>query len=41
MLVALAEAFKIPVVAVGVGETADDLRPFEATAFARSLMGLE
>ena len=41
VLVALAEAFKIPVVAVGVGETADDLRPFEATAFARSLMGLE
>ena len=41
VLVALAEAFKIPVVAVGVGETADDLRPFEATAFARSLMGLD
>ena len=41
VLVALAEAFKIPVVAVGVGETAEDLRPFEATAFARSLMGLD
>jgi fused signal recognition particle receptor len=41
VLVALAEAFKIPVVAVGVGETADDLRPFEAKAFARSLMGLD
>jgi len=41
VLVALADAFKIPVVAVGVGETAEDLRPFEAPAFARSLMGLD
>jgi fused signal recognition particle receptor len=41
VLVALADAFRIPVVAVGVGETADDLRPFEAKAFARSLMGLD
>ena len=41
VLVALAEAFKIPVVAVGVGETAVDLRPFEAKTFARSLMGLD
>ncbi len=41
VLVALADAFRIPVVAVGVGESADDLRPFEAKAFARSLMGLD
>ncbi len=41
VLVALADAFKIPVVAIGVGESADDLRPFEAKAFARSLMGLD
>jgi fused signal recognition particle receptor len=40
VLVALAERFKLPVVAIGVGETADDLRPFEAEGFARSLMGL-
>jgi fused signal recognition particle receptor len=40
VLVALAEKFKLPVVAIGVGEGADDLRPFEADAFARSLMGL-
>ena len=26
---------------IGVGEKADDLRPFDATHFARSLMGLE
>ncbi|HEY7689112.1 MAG TPA: signal recognition particle-docking protein FtsY, partial [Dongiaceae bacterium] len=40
VLVALAERFKLPVHAIGVGESADDLRPFEAEAFARSLMGL-
>jgi fused signal recognition particle receptor len=40
VLVALAERFKLPVHAIGVGETADDLRPFEAESFARSLMGL-
>ena len=41
VLVALAEKFGLPVHAVGVGEGADDLRPFEARAFARGLMGLE
>ena len=41
VLVALAEKFGLPVVAIGVGEGIDDLRPFEAQAFARSLMGLE
>jgi fused signal recognition particle receptor len=40
VLVALAEKFALPVVAIGVGEQADDLRPFEAEAFAKSLMGL-
>jgi len=39
VLVALAERFKLPVVAIGVGEGADDLKPFEAESFARSLMG--
>jgi len=41
VVVALADKFAIPVHAVGVGEGIDDLRPFEARAFARSLMGLE
>lgn len=41
VLVALAEKFKLPVHAIGVGEGIDDLRPFEAKAFARSLLGLE
>ena len=41
VLVALAERFGLPVVAVGVGEGIDDLRPFDARAFARGLMGLQ
>ena len=41
VVVALAEGFGLPVHAVGVGEQPDDLRPFEARAFARGLMGLE
>jgi fused signal recognition particle receptor len=41
VLVALAEKFNLPVHAIGVGEGEDDLRPFEAEAFARSLVGLD
>ena len=41
VLVALAERFGLPVHAIGVGEGAEDLRPFAARDFARSLMGLE
>jgi fused signal recognition particle receptor len=41
VLVALAEKFGIPVRAIGIGEGVDDLRPFDAGAFARSLMGLD
>jgi fused signal recognition particle receptor len=40
VLVALAEKFKLPVVAIGIGEGIDDLRHFEARSFARGLMGL-
>lgn len=40
VVVALAEKFKLPVHYVGVGEGADDLRPFTARSFARGLMGL-
>lgn len=39
VVVALAEVFGLPVHAVGVGESMDDLRPFAARAFARSLLG--
>lgn len=41
VLVALAEKFKLPVHAIGIGEKAEDMRPFSAKDFARSLMGLE
>ncbi|NQW11117.1 MAG: signal recognition particle-docking protein FtsY [Alphaproteobacteria bacterium] len=41
VVVALARAFGLPVHAVGVGEGADDLRPFEPKAFANALMAIE
>ena len=39
VLVALADQFKLPVHAIGVGETAEDLQPFEARDFAQALVG--
>ncbi len=41
VLVALADRFGLPVHAIGVGEQVEDLQPFEARDFARSLLGLE
>ena len=41
VLVAAAERFKLPIHAVGVGETIDDLRPFNARAFANALAGVK
>lgn len=41
MLVAVAEEFGLPVHFVGVGEGLEDLQPFDARAFARSLAGLD
>jgi fused signal recognition particle receptor len=41
VLVALAERFGLPVHAIGVGESAEDLKPFKARDFANSLMGIE
>ncbi len=40
VVVALADKFGLPVHYVGVGEGANDLRPFTSHNFARSLMGL-
>ena len=40
VVVALAEAFGLPVHAVGVGEGADDLQPFDAQEFANALTGV-
>jgi fused signal recognition particle receptor len=41
VVVALAQEFAIPLHMVGVGEKAEDLRPFDAGEFARGLVGLE
>ena len=41
VLVSLAEKYGIPIHAIGIGEAADDLQPFEARAYARSLVGLD
>jgi fused signal recognition particle receptor len=41
VLVSLAEKYGIPIHAIGIGEGAEDLRPFEARAYARSLVGLD
>ena len=39
VVVALAKQFNIPIVALGVGESADDLKPFKAEDFAAALVG--
>lgn len=39
ILVSIAEKFDLPVHYVGVGESADDLQPFDADSFARALVG--
>ncbi len=41
VLVALAEKFGLPVHVIGVGEGAEDFRPFAARDFARALVGLD
>ncbi len=41
VLVAIAEAYALPIHFVGVGEKAEDLQPFSAEAFARALVGLD
>ena len=40
VVIALAEQYGLPVHAVGVGEGADDLQPFEARDFANALAGV-
>ena len=39
ILVAIAERFKLPINAIGVGEGLDDLKPFDAHDFARAIAG--
>ena len=40
VLVAAAEKFGLPIYAIGVGEKAEDLRPFDPRAVARAIAGL-
>lgn len=40
VVVSLAQEFGLPIHAIGVGETIEDLQPFRAQDFARALMGL-
>jgi fused signal recognition particle receptor len=40
VVVSLAKQFALPIHAIGVGEGIEDLKPFEANAFANSLVGL-
>jgi fused signal recognition particle receptor len=40
MLVAAAERFGLPIHAIGVGETIDDLRPFDPAELARAIAGV-
>lgn len=41
VLVALAAAFSLPIHAIGVGESVEDLREFDPEEFSRTLLGLE
>jgi fused signal recognition particle receptor len=41
VLVSLAEKYGIPIHLIGIGEGAEDLRPFDAHSYARGLVGLE
>ena len=41
ILVSIAAKHKLPVYFIGVGEQVEDLEPFEADAFAKSIAGLE
>ncbi len=41
ILVSIAEKFQLPIHAIGVGETLEDLQPFDADAFSRAIVGME
>ena len=41
VVVALADRFKLPIHAIGVGEGAEDLQPFDAKDFAKALVDLD
>lgn len=41
VIISLAAKHKLPIHAIGVGETVEDLRPFTAQDFARTLVGID
>ncbi len=41
ILAAIADRFKLPINAIGIGEGIDDLEPFDAHDFARAIAGVE
>jgi len=41
VVVSLAKQFALPIHAIGVGESIEDLRPFNAESFANSLVGID
>lgn len=41
VVLALASEFHLPIHAIGVGESIDDLQPFSAESFARGLLGID
>ena len=41
IIVAIARKYNIPILALGVGEGIDDLRPFSAISFAQAIVGLK
>lgn len=41
VVVSLCNKFQLPIHAIGVGESVDDLRPFTAQDFARTLVGID
>jgi fused signal recognition particle receptor len=41
ILAAIADRFKLPINAIGIGEGIDDLEPFDAQDFARAIAGVE
>jgi fused signal recognition particle receptor len=41
ILAAIADRFKLPINAIGIGEGIDDLEPFDADDFARAIAGVE
>ena len=41
VVLAICKKYKLPIVAVGMGEKEDDLQPFKAEYFSKALLGIE